>query len=383
MIGAFTWLHLRINDFDTGVIYVLLGVFAFYSTLLCGLVIAYPLKAPKLYRIFLAPDLIFVTLLIKYTGSVNSEFFVAYYLLVAVHTYYYQSLKVGLLNALLSSLLYFSLNWRESTLVHWSDLLVRLTFLFVVALSTGFLSLELKEAYDKLKEAYEKLKESNLREKKTNEVLDCKLSQITSLYEVSQDLLKAESQEQVQALAAQGAKRLLGTPVVYLMRPRGGSLRCVECIGLPEALLKGKEIKTHQGLAGKVFKSRKPMISDDIQTYPGSALKEVDAAGNLRAIISVPLEDENRILGVLNASHFDPGAFNNEDLRVFGVFASMVGAALSRTERYESTKRLAIIDIKTDLYNYRYFKALLEEYITKKLCSRLAVLMLILITLSI
>jgi len=317
----------------------------------------------------LIPDLIFVAQLTKYTGAVNSEFFVAYYLLIALHTYYYQSMRSGLSTAVLATFFYIWFNFPGLSSLHWADLVIRMAFLYLVALSTGFLTLELRQAHNRLRDSVD-------REKVINYSLDHKLAQITSLHTVSQELGKAETQAQVHNLAVRAAAELLGAPKVYLLRPEGRWLRFVEWIGLDDDLLRGKDIKINDGIAGKVFKSREPQIIEDIQKHQDSAFAELYIRSNLRAVVATPILGENRVLGVLNASRPEPDSFSNEDLNLLGVLSSMVGTALLRTERYESAQRLAVTDPKTNLYNYRYFRALMEEYLTKKLHEKLSLIML-------
>ncbi len=362
LVGAIIWLRVRPNSFDLSAIYSLLGIFSIYSLMLYAMVMAQPAWAPKLYKTFLVPDLIFLSLLVRFTGSTLSEFEDAYFLLIALHTFYYQSMRAGLATAGLSTAFYIIFNWQSFALVHWSDLVLRLSFLFLVALSAGFLTWEVRSAHGRLAES--------------NKNMDHKLDQITALYQVSQELGKAETQAQVHKLAVDATSVLLGAPVVYLLRPEGSWLRFVAWLGLDENLLQGRSVQTGEGVVGKVFRSREPQILADIQAYPESALADLDQGCNLRAVVSAPILSENRTLGVLNASRLEPGSFTNEDLELLGVLASMVASALQRTEQYESTKRQAITDPKTELYNYRYFSALLDEYIFNRDCKQLSVLML-------
>lgn len=362
LLGAIIWLHVRPNSFDLTAIYWLLGIFALYSLLLYAMVMAQPVWAPKLYKAFLLPDVIFLSLLVRFTGSTLSEFEDAYFLLVALHTFYYQSMRAGLVTVGMSVCTYIIFNWRSFGFVHWSDLVLRLAFLFLVALSTGFVTWEIRSAHARLAEK--------------NKSMDRKLNQITALYRVSQELGKAETQAQVQKLAVEATSLLLGAPAVYLMRPEGRRLQFVAWHGMDENQLEGRSVQTDEGVVGKVFRSREPQILADIQAHPDSALADLDKGCNLRAVVSAPILSENRILGVLNASRLEPGSFTNEDLELLGVLASMVASALSRTEQYESTRRQAITDPKTELYNYRYFSTVLEEYILNKACQQLSVLML-------
>jgi diguanylate cyclase (GGDEF)-like protein len=370
LIGALVWLRVRPTSYEANAIYLLLGVFALYSVFLYVMVAAVPSRAQKLYRLVLVLDLVFLSFLIKYTGSVNSEFFVSYYLLISLHTYYYQSMKGGIITALSASALYLLVNFADLPSIHWSYMMIRLIFLLLVALSTGFLSLELRQTHLQLTQSLE-------REKEVNESLDNKLGQITALYRMSQALEKAETQAEVHKLAVQDTTVLLSSNVVYLMRPNGPWLRFVETSVLSDKdLLNDQDIRLGNGIVGKVFKSGIPIIIDDVQAVPESVAKIVLRKNEIRALICTPILFEGQVLGVLGASRKTPASFTNEDLNLLGVLASMVGSALSRVERYENTHRLAITDGKTNVYNYRYFRALLDTHLTKPGNETISLLML-------
>ncbi|MBI4445271.1 MAG: HAMP domain-containing histidine kinase [Acidobacteria bacterium] len=140
----------------------LLGAYAFYTVCLYALVILRPAAIRILYLVTLAVDLGFVYMLILHVGRLRGSFFIAYYLLTAVHSFYF-GLKVGLPSALVISALYLSSYYRLNgpVVIPWPDLILRISFLFLIALSLGLLSDREKRMRKKLLELNQELSRKN------------------------------------------------------------------------------------------------------------------------------------------------------------------------------------------------------------------------------
>ncbi len=84
-------------------------------------------------------DLWFLFLLVRLTGGVQSNFYLAFYLLVALHSFYY-GIWLGLGVACVATVLYLAGDpfWYDR--LAWTDLALRIGFLFLVAVSLGVLS---------------------------------------------------------------------------------------------------------------------------------------------------------------------------------------------------------------------------------------------------
>jgi len=118
--------------------WLLLGLFAGYSVLLHGLVFVWPDAVRKVYLVALVLDLAAVYRLLSLTGGIESSFTVVLYLLVALHSFYY-GLALGLAVATAAAVLSYFSDLPASAQTHLPDLVVRLSFLFFVAVSIGLL----------------------------------------------------------------------------------------------------------------------------------------------------------------------------------------------------------------------------------------------------
>ena len=97
------------------------------------------------YFVFIA-DIILVSLAIYFTKSANTDFFLLYFLVIVI-TALGKDLKASIISTLVASLLYFWLIINKDAVVDVYDanVYMRIPFLFVVGLFTGFLSETVKK----------------------------------------------------------------------------------------------------------------------------------------------------------------------------------------------------------------------------------------------
>lgn len=145
LFGGVSWLLLmELPSREESLLIKALLAFFLYS-LLCYLVIFFrPLLLRKVYLASLFLDLTFLSLLVHADPSLSSSFFLGYYLLICLHTIYF-GFRFGLLVATLSALLYLLSIGPVLPEIDWTDLVMRLGFLFFLAIPVGLLSEKLRE----------------------------------------------------------------------------------------------------------------------------------------------------------------------------------------------------------------------------------------------
>jgi signal transduction histidine kinase len=117
-------------------------------------------------------DLIFVFTLVNLNPDFTNSFFLGYYMLTALHSFYF-GVNFGLFVAIISCFLYYFNIQSLMYQIHWTDLVLRMVFLFPIAVPLGLLSqnlrkktyeierlnLELNKSLDSLTRMQEKLVE--------------------------------------------------------------------------------------------------------------------------------------------------------------------------------------------------------------------------------
>src|SRR4029453_7028385 len=128
-LGGIGWLlFVPLQPQQWVILAALLAAFSLYSGGLYALTFLRPARIRTYYLCVFIVDLLIITALNDFVGEVKGSFYLAYYLLVALHAYYF-GIRIGLTVAGLASLLYVM-----------SDYPLRLAFLLLVATFLGLLA---------------------------------------------------------------------------------------------------------------------------------------------------------------------------------------------------------------------------------------------------
>lgn len=173
IMGGIAWLSLApLSPDETIRLIKALLAFSAYSILLYVFILISPARLTKIYLISLVLDLIFVFTLVNLNPDFTNSFFLGYYMLTALHSFYF-GVSFGLFVAIISCFLYYFNIQSLMYQIHWTDLVLRMVFLFPIAVPLGLLSqnlrkktyeieqlnLELNKSLDSLTRMQEKLVE--------------------------------------------------------------------------------------------------------------------------------------------------------------------------------------------------------------------------------
>nr|ACU83548.1 signal transduction histidine kinase [uncultured bacterium HF130_AEPn_1] len=87
------------------------------------------------------------------------------------------------------------------------------------------------------------------------------------------------------------------------------------------------KIPIGEGISGKVFESKEPILVADLSKDPKFNERELEKFYH-RSFMSVPLKVKGKLLGVLNVHSKVPNVFNEEDLQIFSTFAVQTATAI-------------------------------------------------------
>jgi PAS domain S-box-containing protein len=94
-----------------------------------------------------------------------------------------------------------------------------------------------------------------------------------------------------------------------------------------------------EGVSGRVAQTGEPLIVDDYALWSGRLTGP--AGTNYRSVLSVPVQWQGRVTGVLNVLHDRPGRFNPDDATVLELFAAQAAVALDKAHLFEAVWRRA------------------------------------------
>jgi diguanylate cyclase (GGDEF)-like protein/PAS domain S-box-containing protein len=101
----------------------------------------------------------------------------------------------------------------------------------------------------------------------------------------------------------------------------------------PDAAPIGTVLHRGEGLSGKVWESREPLIVDDYQTWEGRAVAWGDYP--ITAAVGVPVRWGEEFLGVLNVRAAHPRTFSPADAKLLDLFATQAAIAIRNARLYE------------------------------------------------
>ncbi|MBI4522583.1 MAG: HAMP domain-containing histidine kinase [Deltaproteobacteria bacterium] len=151
--------------FDAGearILWWLLVLFAIYSFVLYAGILRWPAEIRSFYLTTLGIDFLFLFILVRYVGELKGSFFIAFYVLVAIHSYYF-GLRVALATAVFASLIYTGIFVALAgfAVVPWHDYLLRISFLFLLSFSLGLLAERQKQTRQRMEELNRELSRKN------------------------------------------------------------------------------------------------------------------------------------------------------------------------------------------------------------------------------
>jgi diguanylate cyclase (GGDEF)-like protein len=130
--------------------------------------------------------------------------------------------------------------------------------------------------------------------------------------------------------------------------------------GYPEPL-HGVRLPAGSGISGWVARSGSPLVVDDVLQDP----RYVAVDDRTRSELAVPLIAEGKVIGVLNVESARRAAFGPQDVNLLTTLASYAVIAIQNARLYEKTRRMAITDGLTELYNHRYLHDALDRMVER------------------
>lgn len=187
---------------------------------------------------------------------------------------------------------------------------------------------------------------------KAQDRLTQRMDQLDALYRISQ--LASEEEDLGATLQAMVdiTQEIIpgGQCAILLLDERSGSLRVEAAQGYPTGVV-GLEIPLGAGVTGRCARTGEIVRVDDLH----GDVDYIPGVPGARSEIAVPLLVEGRVIGVLNAESVEPRAFSHTHRQTLSVVARQAAIVIRAAQLREETRRLAVTDALTGLYNRRHF----------------------------
>lgn len=191
---------------------------------------------------------------------------------------------------------------------------------------------------------------SKKEEKALEKNLKKKIKELSILYEVGKSITSTLHLNEVLNLITRKAVKIMDATSCSIRLldelKQELVLRC-SC-GLNRKFYKIKKIlKVGESIAGRVVKNGKPYIINDIKKERHYKYPNLAKQRGLRSLVTVPLIQKSRIIGVLSIYNKKPGKYTDEDARLLFMLASQAAIAIENARLYEQAEISYMNTIRT------------------------------------
>jgi len=194
-----------------------------------------------------------------------------------------------------------------------------------------------------------------------------RLAQFQDLYHLGLVLSSSHNLREVNNTVIDYAAKLTKCPAgsVVLIDHVTGEM-VLECAKgfTPEFYKKKRWVSRRGGLTGHVLNQKSPLVISDITKY-NSFNNEIMLKEHIQSLAAAPLIVNGRILGILYIDDFEEHHFSQEDIYILTLISTYAALAIERTKLMEDTRKMAITDSLTGLYNHRYLFSRLDEEVER------------------
>lgn len=179
---------------------------------------------------------------------------------------------------------------------------------------------------------------------------------VAALYRITSIVQRTVNEREVLEEILDGITRELNFDNVslLLLDEYTNELRITAFRGHLDASIK---VPVGKGITGSAVQSRELIYVDNVKNDP----RYIDGGNNCISEVAVPLIVQDKVVGVLNIDINDGRTLQPYDLDLLRSLASQIAMTIAHANHVATVELQAITDGLTGLYNYRYFRAILDQ----------------------
>ncbi len=183
------------------------------------------------------------------------------------------------------------------------------------------------------------------------ENLNKKIEEFSALYEVGKSITSTLHLDEVLALITKKAAIIMNASAcsLRLLDKSGHELLLHSSYGFANKRFQKikKSLKVGESIAGRVVKNGRAYVINDLRKekkykYPYHVTQK-----GLRSLVTVPLVQKDRIIGVLSIYNTKVGKYTPEDVKLLAMFSSQAAIAIENARLFEQAQTGYLNTIKT------------------------------------
>ncbi len=198
----------------------------------------------------------------------------------------------------------------------------------------------LKIYQSQLEEAFNQVQSDAQKREQANRDLSQKVSELTSLAEVTQAITTSLDINEVLNMMVDTIAKIIGIDIcsIKLLDPATNKMSVKISRGLGEEYIKKSPTRPGEGVSGRAIKDRVPVIIEDVDTDERVEPDHVIRSIGVKSIISIPLITNVSALGVLNLYTKEKRVFTEDERRLLGIFANQAAGAIENARLFHSLR---------------------------------------------
>ncbi|MCM8833539.1 MAG: GAF domain-containing protein, partial [Candidatus Omnitrophica bacterium] len=166
--------------------------------------------------------------------------------------------------------------------------------------------------------------------------------EIEALYKISSAITSDMYIEDILKLIVNVTAEVFKSKIcsIFLYDEKEKVLKIRATQAMSEEYLKKPPLKIGEGITGKVFETKKPMIVEDVRKEKEYKFRDIAIKEGLVSMLSVPMIVKNKTIGVLNVYTTYPYKFTEKEIEIISSIANQAAIVIENTELLVKTKIL-------------------------------------------
>ena len=186
----------------------------------------------------------------------------------------------------------------------------------------------------------------------------------STMYELAKDFSASLTLDETLKLLTEKIREFVhfDTCPVFLL-DRTGDARAMFVAGKHAVVFNDHVVEHDTGITGRVLSDHKPVANSD--PWPDLQLLRSSVTTDFRAMISVPVMADEKLIGAVSLYSTDPAGYTDEHLRLVETITQIAADSIVKSLRHAETESHALTDPMTGLPNARALQQQFERELAR------------------